>query len=177
MRESMLERLLLARDLGAEAQLRPTEHFYTLSGRTSRLRLMTDSPAPPANPADMRVLVVDDDDDLRELFVLILTAEGFTVAQAADGKAALEAVEKERPHLIVLDLMLPRYGGYEVLRKLQEGATASIPIFVVTGRYKDLATADMIRGESNVAAFLEKPVKQEELAAKAHVTLRTQRRP
>ena len=54
--------------------------------------------------------------------------------------------------------MMPRYGGFEVLRQLQSGGLARIPIVIVTGRYTDRSTSEMIRQESNVVDFLEKPL-------------------
>ena len=64
----------------------------------------------------------------------------------------------ERPDLIVLDLILPRYGGFELLRQLQGTKLSDVPIIVVTGRYTDRSTVDLIRHESNVVELLEKPV-------------------
>ena len=69
--------------------------------------------------------------------------------------------------------MLPRYGGFEVLREMQTGETAGIPIIVVTGRYTDRTTAEMIRQESNVMDFLEKPIKAQVLAMSLHKILKT----
>lgn len=105
------------------------------------------------------VLVVDDDDSVREMLEFIVKKEGFRVETAGDGEEGAQKAEKLNPDLIVLDLMLPRYGGFELLRRLQSGEQKGIPIVVVTGRYTDRSTADLIRQESNVAEFLEKPVK------------------
>ena len=105
-----------------------------------------------------RVLVVDDDDDLRELVSLIVTRAGFEAETAWDGKQAVEMIEARPPDLVILDLMLPRYGGFEILRRLQQGPLSTLPIVVVTGRYNDPATAALVRAESNVVALLPKPV-------------------
>jgi CheY-like chemotaxis protein len=111
------------------------------------------------------VLIVDDDDSVREMLEFIIRKEGFRVESAADGEEGAQKAEKLFPDLIVLDLMLPRYGGFELLRRLQGGEQKRIPIVVVTGRYTDRATADLIRQESNVAEFLEKPVRPAVLGA------------
>lgn len=111
------------------------------------------------------VLVVDDDDSVREMLEFIVKKEGFRVETAADGEEGVSKAEKLRPDLIILDLMLPRYGGFELLRQLQAGEHKSIPIVVVTGRYTDRSTADLIRQESNVVEFLEKPVRPAVLGA------------
>lgn len=105
-----------------------------------------------------RVLVVDDDDDLRELLKLVVEREGFVAEAAWDGRQAVEQIEARPPDLVILDLMLPRYGGFEILRRLQQGPLSTLPIVVVTGRYNDPATAALVRAESNVVALLPKPV-------------------
>lgn len=111
------------------------------------------------------VLVVDDDDSVREMLEFIVKKEGFRVETAADGEEGVSKAEKLGPDLIILDLMLPRYGGFELLRRLQAGEHKNIPIVVVTGRYTDRSTADLIRQESNVVEFLEKPVRPAVLGA------------
>jgi len=124
-------------------------------------------------PKSRMIMIVDDDDSIRELLEFIVKKEGFQVDKAADGEEALQRIAQGRPHLIILDLMLPRYGGFEVLRQLQAGDTAKIPIVVLTGRYTDRSTAEMIRQESNVVEFLEKPVKPPILTNLIHKILRT----
>ncbi|MBI4424685.1 MAG: response regulator, partial [Elusimicrobia bacterium] len=93
--------------------------------------------------------------------------------KAIDGEEALRKIESLAPDLILLDLMLPRYGGYEVLRRLKTGPTAHIPIIVITGRYTERTTTEMIRQESNVVEFMEKPIKTNVLAALLHRILKT----
>jgi DNA-binding response OmpR family regulator len=111
------------------------------------------------------VLVIDDDDGVRELLLFLAKKEGFRVEGAVDGEDGHQKAERLRPDLIILDLMLPRYGGFELLRQLQGSDLSKVPIIVITGRYTDRATADMIRQESNVVEFMEKPVKQNVLSA------------
>ena len=81
-----------------------------------------------SDPKDKTILVVDDDESVCDLLKFIVEKEGFKCFTAPDGRKALEEVEKSPPHLVLLDLMLPRYGGFEVLRRLQVGETARIPI-------------------------------------------------
>ncbi len=125
-------------------------------------------------PADKLVLVVDDDDSVRELIEFIVRNEGFRVEKAADGEEALNKARAVNPDLILLDLMLPKFGGFEILRELQSDENGSIPIVVITGRYIDRSTSDMIKQESNVKDFIEKPVKPHILAALIHKLLKTQ---
>lgn len=105
------------------------------------------------------VLVVDDDEGIRELLSMLIKKEGWRVETAEDGAEGERKALALKPDLIVLDLMLPRYGGFELLKQLQGTEISRTPIVVVTGRYTDRSTADMIRQESNVVELLEKPVK------------------
>lgn len=105
------------------------------------------------------VLIIDDDDGVRDLLTFMVKKEGFRAEVAVDGEEGVQKAERLRPDLILLDLMMPRYGGFEVLRQLQGSDLSRIPIVIVTGRYTDRSTAEMIRQESNVVDFLEKPLK------------------
>jgi CheY-like chemotaxis protein len=112
-------------------------------------------------PGERTILVVDDDDGMVALLSHLVELEGFRAETAADGVEASRKAHALKPDLIVLDLMLPRYGGFELLRDLQKTELAQVPIVVVTGRYTDGATMDMIRREANVVALLEKPINHE----------------
>jgi two-component system cell cycle response regulator DivK len=65
------------------------------------------------------ILVVEDNQDSRELVVKVLTHKGYTVIEAVDGEDALKKVSKERPALILMDISLPKLDGYEVTRRLK----------------------------------------------------------
>lgn len=136
-----------------------------------------DTPGPrsgmPEDPKTKTILIVDDDDDIRDLLVAIIEKEGFKVRTALNGLEALDSVKERAPDLILLDLMMPRFAGYEVVRRLQQGPTAKIPILVMSGRYKDKKTTDMVKAEPNVLEFLEKPVSPAILAETVHKTLNT----
>ncbi|MBI2070618.1 MAG: response regulator transcription factor [Elusimicrobia bacterium] len=120
-----------------------------------------------------KILVVDDDDSICELLKFVLEREGLAVVIARDGEEALRMADAEMPDLILLDLMLPRYGGFEVLRQLQKPGTGKIPIIVFTGRYTDRSTQELIRGESNVIDFVEKPLNTAALSTRIHSILKT----
>jgi CheY-like chemotaxis protein len=111
------------------------------------------------------VLIIDDDDGVRELLAFLIKKDGYRAETAVDGEDGLQKAERLKPDLIILDLMMPRYGGFEVLRQLQATELTRIPIVVVTGRYTDRSTSEMIRQESNVVDFLEKPLKPNLLGA------------
>lgn len=124
------------------------------------------------NTADKLVLIVDDDQDVSSLLEHVVGREGFRLATAADGADAQAKARALSPDLILLDLMLPKAGGFEVLRALQED-DSDIPVIVMTGRQLDRSTADMIRQQPNVRDFLEKPLKTEVLVSYIHQILRT----
>jgi CheY-like chemotaxis protein len=101
------------------------------------------------------VLVVDDDPSLRDVLGSVLSEDGWQVATANDGEAALAAVQCERPIAIVLDLMMPRVDGFEVLRTLRDQpATRDVPIIVVTA--KELSDDDRQRLSSSAARVILK---------------------
>ncbi|MEX2361712.1 MAG: response regulator, partial [Patescibacteria group bacterium] len=79
------------------------------------------------------ILLVDDDLTLREMYFERLKAEGFTVEMAKDGEEALAKAADIKPSIILLDIMMPKINGLDVLRKLKEGeVTKNIPVIVLT---------------------------------------------
>ncbi len=113
---------------------------------------------------DKRVLLIDDDESLRELFTLAMSKQ-FNVASAEDGVMGLAKAAAFKPHVIVLDLMMPRLNGFEVLRRLQAEGLAATPVIVITG-YSDQANESLVSKEPNVVAFCTKPLRFDELTAK-----------
>lgn len=125
------------------------------------------------DPAEKLILIVDDDDSVTELFDFVARKEGFKTVKAAGGGAAIKTARLLRPALILLDLMIPGPGGFDVVRELQGDDTSDIPIVIVTGRYLDRSTLELIKQESNVKDCLEKPVEPQALAALLHALLKT----
>jgi|GEM_PF-397588 len=120
------------------------------------------------NPGGKLILVADDDEAVMELLVFLARKEGFRTETAADGVEALKKAKGLRPDLILLDLMLPKYSGFEILRELQGDDTSDIPIIILTGHPTDRSTSEMIEREPNVKDFMQKPVKHQVLAALLH---------
>jgi DNA-binding response OmpR family regulator len=106
-------------------------------------------------PAE-RILVVEDNDDLRGLYKIALRAAGFQVSQASDGLTALRAIEADAPDLVVLDLNLPLISGFEVHRELMHHVK-HVPVVVVTGLASERTRA------LNVSHVLHKPIMPEAL--------------
>ncbi|MCU1461180.1 MAG: Response regulator receiver [Acidimicrobiales bacterium] len=103
-----------------------------------------------------RVLVVDDEDDIRELCRVNLEFEGYEVLDAADGEAALQLARRERPDIIFLDLMMPKMDGWDVLRHLKEDdTTADIPVILLTAKTGE---NEQMRGWSEgILEYVSKP--------------------
>jgi CheY-like chemotaxis protein len=109
------------------------------------------------------ILVVDDDDDVREMLVLVLGLEGYRVQGARDGQDALERIQaRGRPDLVLLDLRMPRLSGPDFARLLRsDPATASIAIVVLSGD----AHASRTASELEASGCMRKPVDLAELTA------------
>ncbi|MBI2754684.1 MAG: response regulator [Betaproteobacteria bacterium] len=102
-----------------------------------------------------KVLLVEDDADAREMLARLMQKEGWVVAEAENGRMALERVAAGRPELILLDLMMPELDGFEFVNELRKvEANRSIPIIVVTAR--DLTPEDHRRLNGHVEAILQK---------------------
>jgi CheY-like chemotaxis protein len=109
-----------------------------------------------------RVLVVDDDDVIRQLITVNLELEGFEVATAVDGQDCLDKVKDVAPDVITLDIMMPRLDGWEAASRLRaDPATADIKVVLLSARAQE---ADLERGSRiGVDAYLTKPFDPDEL--------------
>ncbi len=119
-------------------------------------------------PASDTIVVIDDDRSIRELTQLYLEKEGFRVVLAVDGPDGLAAVARERPSLVVLDLMLPGMSGYDVCREIR--TSDGVPIVMLTARDDDV---DKIVGlELGADDYVTKPFNPRELVARIKAILR-----
>jgi len=115
------------------------------------------------------ILLVDDEPSIIKLARLYFERDGFRVLEVSDGEAALEAVAKHQPALIVLDVMLPKLDGFEVCRKLRADGDQT-PIIMLTARDEDI---DKILGlELGADDYLTKPFNPRELTARVKAVLR-----
>ncbi len=113
-------------------------------------------------PSDVHglILVIDDDDPIREMLCLLLELEGYRAVGCRDGLEGLEAAKMLRPSLITLDMQMPGISGEEVLERLRlDASTASIPVMVISA-YRMVAK---LRGYHQVKYFLHKPFDNAEL--------------
>ena len=115
-----------------------------------------------------KVLVVEDDQNLRETLTYNLTREGYAAYSVADGRSAVEAARQERPDLIVLDLMLPEIDGFEVCRTLRQEMPA--PILILTARDSELDT--VLGLELGADDYVTKPFSLRTLLARVKALLR-----
>ena len=106
-----------------------------------------------------KVLIVDDDSDIRRLYAIGLNQRGYEVKLAANGAEAVERIASERPDCIFLDWLMPLMDGGEVLAKLSENGKASIPIVVISGQPEPPAD----QRDPRIRTWLVKPVTIEDL--------------
>lgn len=114
------------------------------------------------NPSDYKILIVDDVVSNVLLLKVLLTNEKFNIVTASNGAEALEQVDKERPDLVLLDVMMPGMSGFEVAQKLKANPeTVEIPIIFLTALN---STADIVKGfQAGGNDFISKPFNKEEL--------------
>jgi DNA-binding response OmpR family regulator len=118
------------------------------------------------------ILIAEDDDLIREGLQTFLEREGFAVVATRDGEEALAAYEKARPGFVILDIMMPRLGGYDVCRRLRQ-RDASTPILFLSARGEEI---DRVVGlELGADDFLVKPFGSRELLARINAILRRSR--
>lgn len=117
-----------------------------------------------------KILIVDDDPDLRQALRLRLRANRYEIVTAADGYSAIAQAYKEHPNLIILDLGLPAGDGFVVLDRLQkDDKLSNIPVIVLTAR--DPQSSERVALESGAAAFFQKPADNAELLNVIRATL------
>jgi DNA-binding response OmpR family regulator len=117
----------------------------------------------------MKVLIAEDDPITRESLCAVMEAEGFQPIAAADGREALALFEKERPHLVCLDIMMPGLDGYEVCRRIRARDT-STPVLFLSAKNQEI---DVVVGlELGADDFIRKPFTRAEAVARIRAALR-----
>jgi two-component system, OmpR family, phosphate regulon response regulator PhoB len=130
----------------------------------------------PAKKTPARILVVEDERDIAALVAYHLTKEGYRVRTAEGGTEALEAAMGERPDLLILDLMLPGFSGYDVLSEMRRRPELTeVPVIVLTARRDE---ADRVKGlELGADDYVTKPFSPRELVLRVSAVLRRAQSP
>lgn len=115
-----------------------------------------------------RILVADDEKEIRDLLRLYLEKDGYQVAEASDGREALSLLEQGETDMALLDIMMPRMDGYNVLKKLRE--TSNIPVMILSAKDRD---TDKILGlDLGADDYLAKPFNPMEAMARINSNIR-----
>ncbi len=117
---------------------------------------------------ERRILVVDDDADIRGLVRELLERRGFAVAEAADGKQALQEFYAGRPDLVVLDVSMPGLDGWTTLERIRE--LSNVPVVMLTARSEELEKTRGLRAGAD--DYVTKPFGRQELLARIEALLR-----
>ncbi len=126
------------------------------------------------SPDRAHILVVEDEAAQREILRYNLEAEGYSVAEAADGDEALLLLEEEAPDLVLLDWMLPGVSGIEICRRIKRRASGrDLPVIMLSARSEEV---DRVRGlETGADDYMVKPFSLRELMARVRLQLRRTR--
>ena len=142
--------------------------FYTPGGhrryRRRDLETFLDRSGPGGRTGGPLVLVVDDDDRLREFMRVNLELEGYTVREASSGEEALDAIEDQAPALVLLDVVMPGIDGWQMLQRMQE-RYGSIPVIMFSGQVDSTVAGDV--EQRGARGFIGKPFDPHQLIERA----------
>jgi len=112
-----------------------------------------------------KILVIDDEDDMRKLLKMRLEQENFNVVSADDGDVGVKAAEQELPNLILLDIMMPKMDGYSCLKEIRRlPKTRGIPILMLSGKEEE-KVRDLFAFQK-ISGYIEKPFELDDLVVK-----------
>jgi DNA-binding response OmpR family regulator len=120
---------------------------------------------------DQRVLVIDDDDDIRILVVELLQRAGLQVTEASDGRAGLRVLHQSPPDLVVLDVSMPELDGWQTLERIRD--LSDVPVLMLTARGAELERVRGLQGGAD--DYMVKPFGRQELVARVQALLRRSR--
>jgi DNA-binding response OmpR family regulator len=158
----------------AEASLSTTD-FGQMGDEVSRVAMLTDElrnaaglpPPPSVSGVGKRILVVDDEEDIRKLVRRLLTDRGHTIIEADRGLIALRLVKEETPDLIILDAMLPEVHGFDIARRIKGSAKyGAIPILMMSAVYRGWRIAADLKTNYGIEDYIEKPFRIADLVSK-----------
>ena len=126
------------------------------------------------NNNEYKILLVDDEEDILEFLSYNLKKEGYNVFTANNGKEAVAVAKKENPHLIILDVMMPRLSGYDVAKKLRmQYSLTELPILMLTAKNQLIDRVTSFEVGAN--DYLAKPCDKEELLARVRTLINLSR--
>ncbi|MEM6954949.1 MAG: response regulator [Myxococcota bacterium] len=149
-------------ELGIDALLNRDSPSGTHEPFESQVAPMPEPPTLRAKPQgeSAKVLVVDDEADIRKMLARVLRQKGYTVVEAERGLQALELVRDDTPDIILLDAMLPEVHGFDICRRIKGSKKyGHIPVIMVSAIYRGWRVAEDLKASYGVDAFLEKPFK------------------
>ena len=119
-------------------------------------------------PSHTRILIVDDDEKMRLLLHDVLSDKGYETLEALDGVEATQVIQSEKPDLVILDIMMPRMNGIEVLRQLRQWSNLPVLVLSARGNLED-KTECLDLGADD---YMTKPIEMKELLARVRAVLR-----
>ena len=123
-----------------------------------------------------RILVVEDDKQIADMIAFKLRNSGHQVIQAQDGEQAIDLAKNHLPDLVMLDVMMPGIGGFEVLRRLKiDPALRAVPVIMVTAKGHERDVLSGLHG--GAVDYVVKPFSLKELAARVELALKKERPP
>jgi excisionase family DNA binding protein len=149
--------------------------FYTPGGhrryRRADLEAFLDRSGPGGKPkSGPLILLVDDDEKVRELVRVNLEFEGYTVREAGSADEGLRAIDEAKPDLILLDVMMPHVDGWEMLRRVQaQYGAGAIPVVMFSGKVDEQAQA--LAASSGARGFVGKPFDLQHLIEQTKLTV------
>jgi DNA-binding response OmpR family regulator len=125
-----------------------------------------------------KLLVVDDELEIRKLLRRVLEENGYAVVEADRGRTALQALKVEAPDLVILDAMLPEIHGFDIARRIR-GSTrfAHVPIIMVSAVYRGWRIAEDVKANYGVDAYIEKPFRVGDVVAAVEEALKARKQP
>ena len=160
-------------EAAAEADV-STSDFGSLGEEVSRVEMLSAEmrqaagmgPA-PSGGSGKKILVVDDEEDIRKLVRRLLTDKGHQVIEADRGLLALRLVKEEKPDLILLDAMLPELHGFDIAKRIKgSDKYGSIPILMMSAVYRGWRMAEDLKANYGIEDYIEKPFRIAEMLAK-----------
>ena len=118
-----------------------------------------------------KILIIDDEEDIRKILKMRLEQEGFTIVQANDGDVGAKTAEQEVPDMIIMDIMMPNMDGYSCLKEVRSlPKTKDIPVLMLSGKEEE-KVRDLFAFQK-ISGYIEKPFELDDLVVKVREILK-----